>query len=135
MIQDSGIADSKKIKEFTDLLSWQESHKLVLLVYKVTKAFPKEEMFGLTSQMRRAAISVTSNIAEGFGRQGYREKVQFYYLAQGSLTELKNQLIATRDIGFLNLSDYGMLDAQAKVAHSLLQGLISKSKTFLNPES
>ena len=74
-----------KIKDFKDLNSWQEAHKLVIMIYEKTKIFPREEMFGLTNQMRRAAISVTSNIAEGFGRQGYKEKIQFYYLAQGSL--------------------------------------------------
>jgi len=64
-----------KIKEFTDLNSWQKSHKLVLMIYKAVMRFPQEEVFGLTSQMRRSAISITSNIAEGFGRQGYKEKI------------------------------------------------------------
>ncbi|MBI2474270.1 MAG: four helix bundle protein [Candidatus Taylorbacteria bacterium] len=131
MIQDSGI--TQKIKKFTDLLAWQESHKLVLKVYGLK--FPKEEMFGLVSQMRRAAISITSNIAEGFGRQGFSEKVQFYYLSRGSLTELKKQLIASRDIGFISSTDFRILDEQMKLAHRLLQGLISKSKSFLNRES
>src|SRR3989338_152807 len=135
MIQDSGIAEKKKIREFTDLLAWQESHKLVLHVYKLTKRFPREEVFGLSSQIWRAAISITSNIAEGFGRQGYREKVQFYYVAQGSLTELKNQTIAARDIGYVSVEEYALVAAQSKIAHSLLQGLISKTKTFLNHES
>jgi len=74
----------KKIKSFTDLNAWREAHKLALIVYKITKDFPKEEMFGLTSQMRRAVVSITSNIAEGFSRQSYSEKVQFYSIAQGS---------------------------------------------------
>jgi len=74
-----------KIEEFTDLIVWQEGHKLVLQIYKITKLFPKEETYSLTDQMRRAAVSVTSNIAEGFGRQGMKEKVQFYFLAKGSL--------------------------------------------------
>ncbi|HEY4508266.1 MAG TPA: four helix bundle protein [Candidatus Paceibacterota bacterium] len=135
MIQDSGIAERRKIREFTDLLAWQEAHKLVLQVYRITRRFPKEELFGLSSQMRRATISITSNIAEDFGRHGYKEKVQFYYLAQGSLTELKNQVIAGHDIGYLGVEDYGLLVEQLKVAHSLLQGLTSKTKTFLNHES
>ena len=67
---------NKKIKDFTDLTTWQESHKLVLMIYKVTGNFPKKETFSLVDQMRRAATSVTSNIAEGFGRQTYKEKVQ-----------------------------------------------------------
>lgn len=124
-----------KIKVFTDLHSWQEAHKLVLLVYSTTKAFPKEELFGLVSQMRRAAISITSNIAEGFGRRGYKEKIQFYYLAQGSLTELKNQIIIAKDIGYLLHEDSHKLINQANISHQLLQGLITKSKTFINLKS
>lgn len=125
----------KKIRQFTDLHAWQEAHILVVLVYKITKQFPKDEIFGLVSQMRRAVISITSNIAEGFGRQGYKEKIQFFYLAQGSLTELKNQVLAARDVGYLNADDFSALMKQANVAHRLLQGLITKSKSFLNPKS
>lgn len=121
----------KKIREFTDLIVWQESHKLVLLVYKGTKTFPKEEIFSLTSQMRRAAVSISSNIAEGFGRQSYKEKIQFYYLAHGSLVELKNQLFIARDILYLPVSSFDDLMGQAGQVQRLLQGLISKSKTFL----
>lgn len=127
--------DNKKIKEFTDLNAWQEAHKLVLIIYKVTKNFPKEELFGLVSQMRRSAVSITSNIAEGFGRQGYKEKIQFYYLAQGSLTELKNQIIIAKDIGYFEKQTFQDLFTQANMSHKLLQGLITKSKTFLNPKS
>jgi len=79
-----------KIKSFTDILAWQEGHRMVLLVYKVTKHFLKEERYSLVAQMRRSVSSVTSNIAEGFGRKTYKEKNKFYYQAQGSLTELKN---------------------------------------------
>lgn len=120
-----------KIKSFTDLNAWQESHKLVILIYKITKSFPREELFSLVDQMRRAVISITSNIAEGFGRQGYKEKVQFYYLAQGSLIEVKNQLLASKDIGYLTKTDFDILANQANIAHQLLQGLITKSKSFL----
>ena len=123
--------EEKKIKQFTDLIAWQEAHKLVLIVYRLTKGFPREEVFGLSSQMQRAVISITSNIAEGFGRNGMKEKIQFYYLAQGSLTELKNQIIAARDIGYLSLVDYEATMKQADCAHQLLQGLITKSKSFL----
>lgn len=124
-----------KIKDFKDLNAWQESHKLVVLIYKITRQFPKEEIFGLTSQMRRAAVSITSNIAEGFGRQGYKGKIQFYYLAQGSLIELKNQIIIAKDIGYLNNENFGELTRQSDLAHKILQGLITKSKTFLNHKS
>lgn len=129
MIQES------KIKEFTDLIAWQEAHKLVLLVYSTTKTFPKEELFGLTSQMRRAAISITSNISEGFGRNGYREKVQFFYIAHGSVTELKNQLILARDLKYISSENFDKIMGQLTTAHKLLQGLLKKTKSFLNPAS
>ena len=119
------------IKSFTDLRAWQEGHKLAVQVYVFTKTFPKEEAFSLVDQMRRAAVSVTSNIAEGFGRQTYKEKVRFYYIAQGSLTELKNQLLIARDIGYAKKKDFQLLAEQANFAHKLLIGLIRKSKELL----
>jgi len=127
--------NANKIKSFTDLKTWQEGHKLVILVYKITKKLPKEEIYSLIDQMRRAASSITSNIAEGFGRRGYKEKIQFYYLAQGSLTELKNQILIAKDVGYLNGEDISSLVEQANTAHQLLQGLITKSKTFVNHKS
>lgn len=136
MIHDSRFMNMKEtIKEFTDLHAWQECHQLVIMVYIITRSFSKEEVFGLVSQMRRAVISITSNIAEGFGRQGYKEKIQFYYVAHGSLTELKNQIIAAKDIKYLNTDNFNKLMNQINVSHRLLQGLITKSKTFLNHES
>jgi four helix bundle protein len=123
------------IKEFTNLNVWKESHKLVLMIYKITGEFPKSETYSLIDQMRRAVASITANIAEGFGRHSYKEKVQFYYLAQGSLTELKNFLIIARDVGYIKLDVYNELLEQANLSHKLLQGLITKSKTFLNPKS
>jgi len=119
---------TETIKEFTDLHAWQECHKLVLLVYRATKIFPKDEQFALTNQMRRAAVSITSNIAEGFGRQGARERIQFYYLAHGSLTELKSQIFVARDLVYIKSEDVEMLFQQLRTAHALLQGLIRKTK-------
>lgn len=124
-----------KILEFTDLRTWQEGHSLVLLVYKMTGKFPREEMFGLASQMRRAAVSITSNIAEGFGRRGYKEKVQFYYLAHGSLTELKNHILIARDVGHIDERDFKIMQTQLNATHKLLLGLLKASKTFANPDS
>ena len=122
---------NNKIKSFTDLKVSQEGHELVILVYKITKSFPREELYSLVDQMRRAAASVTSNVAEGFGRQTYREKLQFYYMAQGSLTELKNQLLIARDVGYLKEEDFQKLAKRANDAHQLLQGFIKKTKTFV----
>jgi four helix bundle protein len=121
-----------KIKSFTDLKVWQEGHFLVILIYKLTQLFPREEVYSLTDQMRRSSASVTSNIAEGFGRQGYKEKIRFYYMAQGSLTELKNQILIAKDIGYLKNDDLHNLVEKANNTHKLLQGLITKSKSFLN---
>lgn len=129
------MKDDKKIKSFTDLNTWQEGHKLVVNIYEKTKDFPKEEVFGIVSQMRRAAVSITSNIAEGFGRQTYKEKTQFYYQAQGSLIELKNQLLIAKDVGYLNNENFGELADQINITHQLLQGLIRKTKIFMNPKS
>lgn len=120
------------IKTFTDLYAWKEGHKLVLYIYKLVRKFPKEENYALSDQMRRAAVSITSNIAEGFGRQTIKEKVQFYYQAQGSLTEIKNQLIIAKDIGYINQKDFLEIADQANTSHQLLQGLIQKSKSFIH---
>jgi four helix bundle protein len=117
-----------KIRSFADLIAWQEGHKLVLEIYEITKTFPKEETFGLTSQMRRAAVAITSNICEGFGRKTFKEKLQFYYLAQGSINELRNQSIIAKDIKYLEGDVFMELDVQLNNVHKLLQELISKSK-------
>ena len=127
--------ETNPIRDFTDLNTWKKGHELVLSIYTLTKNFPKDEVFGLTSQMRRAVVSVTSNIAEGFGRHGYKEKIQFYYLSQGSLIELKNQLIIANDIKYINADDFKKVLDLANVTHQLLQGLITKSKSFLNHNS
>lgn len=77
----------KKIKEFYDLDIWQKAHKLVIGLYALTKGFPEDERFGLVSQIRRSAVSITANIAEGFGRYRYKDKVNFYYHSRGSVSE------------------------------------------------
>jgi len=124
--------NNEKIKTFTDLYTWQEAHKLVLMIYKITKDFPREELFGLTSQIRRAAVSITSNIAEGFSRQSYKEKVQFYCMAQGSNTEVQNQLLVAKDINYITKENFNRIAEQSVKAHKLLNGLIKKSKDILN---
>jgi len=120
--------NTTKIKNFTDLNAWREAYKLVLSVYKITKKFPKEELYVLISQLRRCAVSVCSNIAEGFGRSSNKEKIQFYYLSHGSLTELQNQMIIARGIGYLSKSDLDMVIAQTTIVQKLINGLIRKLK-------
>ena len=115
---------SSTIREFTDLKAWQECHKVVLMIYTISKNFPSDEKFGLTSQMRRAAVSITSNIAEGFGRQGQKEKTQFYMMGRGSILELKNQLLIAKDIGIIKNEEYDTISEQTTTAHKVLNGLI-----------
>src|SRR3990167_6458120 len=111
--------EQQKIKDFTDLIVWKEGHKLIISLYKVSRGFPKEDLYSLTNQMRRAAVSINSNIAEGFGRRGYKQKIQFYYLAQGSLIELKNQLYIAKDIGYLKNGEFNTLMNQSDLVHRL----------------
>jgi four helix bundle protein len=127
----SGIEQPVKIKDFTDLEVWRKSHELVLVIYKITAKFPKSEAFGLISQMQRASVSITSNIAEGFGRQTLKEKIQFYYQAQGSLTEIKNQLILSKDLSYMSEQEFQEIMDILIVSHKLLQGLLRKTKSFL----
>lgn len=90
----------EKARTFEDLLVWRKAHEFVLSVYKHTEAFPKAEMYGLTSQLRRAAVSVPANIAEGFAKKGKGDKLRFYNIAQGSLDECRYFLILSRDLKF-----------------------------------
>lgn len=124
--------ESRKIKSFTDLNAWKEGHKLVLMIYQITKNFPKDEIFGLISQMRRCVVSITSNLAEGFSRQSYKEKIQFYYTAQGSVTELQNQLLICKDIKLIDKKEFQRLADQSIIIHKLINGLIKSSKTIIH---
>lgn len=118
-----------KIRTFTDLETWKVGHALVLEIYTVTRYFPREETYGLTGQMRRSAVSITSNIAEGFGRRSIKEKVQFYNTARGSLIELYNQLLIARDVKYFSVEQFNLLDLQHHSLHRLLNALITKTNT------
>ncbi len=93
------------ITSFEQLDVWKMSHKLTLDVYKCTRSLPDDEKYGLISQMRRSAVSVPANIAEGFKRRGNKDKVRFYNIAQGSLEELKYYFILCRDLNYININD------------------------------
>ena len=125
------VESREKIKSFMDLRTWQEAHKLVLLIYFLTKEFPSEEKFGLVNQMRRAVVSITSNIAEGFSRKSYKEKVQFYSQSMGSLTEIQNQLVISRDVHYLSVKHYNQASEQLVLNQRILNGLIKKSKSII----
>jgi four helix bundle protein len=102
----------RKIEDFVGFIEmpvWQKAHKLVLDVYQLTASFPKDEVCGLTSQIRRSSLSVSGNIAEAFGRFHYLDKNKFYLNARGSLEEAKNYLIISQDLGYLKVEDSEML--------------------------
>jgi len=120
--------ENAKIKSFTDLNAWKEGHKLVIKIYQITRCFPKEELFSLTNQLKRAAISTTSNIAEGFSRQSFKEKAQFYSISRGSVTEIQNQLLIARDIKYLTTDSFNKVAEQTVVVHKLINGLIKYFK-------
>lgn len=104
-------------KSFRDLVVWQKAHQLVLAIYRLTRSFPTEERFGLTSQIRRAAVSVAANITEGFSKRGRSDKARFLNIAQGSLEEVHYYLILAGDLGFLNSSE--VADQYREVARLL----------------
>jgi len=116
--------ENAKIKSFTDLNAWREGHKLVIQIYQITNNFPKEEIFSLTNQLKRAAVSTTSNIAEGFSRQSFKEKTQFYSIARGSVTEIQNQLLIAKDIKYLTADQFNKAAEQTVIVHKLINGLI-----------
>lgn len=120
---------TEKITKFTDLRVWQQGHKLVILIYDLTKTFPSEEKFSLTSQIRRAVVSITSNIAESFGRQSEKDRLHFYTMARGSLLELQNQILIARDINLMKNTDFTVLSEQTIIVHKLLNGLIRSMKS------
>lgn len=121
-------SEQNKIKDFTDLVAWQEAQKLLLMVYKVTKKFPKDELFSLTSQIRRAAVSVTSNIAEGFGRSSKKDKIHFYNIAHSSVDEIRSQLFAARDLGYIDEVTHTQVSQQAVKSLKIIIGLIRSIK-------
>lgn len=116
--------EKEKIQNFTDLFAWRESHVVILSIYKVTKMFPSDERFGLIAQIRRASVSITSNIAEGFGRRTSKDKIHFYDMAIGSLNEVRNQLFIARDLSYLTQETWKELEQKIITAHKLINGLI-----------
>lgn len=116
----------EKLEDFRQLNVWQKAHQLVLDIYKLTAKLPSEEKFGLTSQMRRAVVSIPANIAEGFKKRGKPDKIRFYNIAQGSLEELRYYLILTKDLNYI--SDYTELWNMTEEIGRMLNGLIRVTK-------
>lgn len=117
-----------KITKFTDLVVWQEGHKLVLVIYKTTDNLSNNERFGLVDQMRRAVVSFTSNIAEGFAKKSSREKNRFYNIAQTSLIELQNQLLICKDVGYIKKESFMKIADQTVTCHKLINALIKATR-------
>jgi len=115
---------NERIKNFYDLETWRVAHQFVLEIYKITKNFPKSELYGITSQMRRASSSITANIAEGFARYHFKDKTRFYYQARGSVAEMQNFLLLSKDLEFITLEQCKNLGEKTNEIAKLLNGLI-----------
>ncbi len=113
-----------KIASYQDLKVWQSAIELAVLSYGLTKTFPKEEMFGLTSQIRRAAVSIAANIAEGYGRENRGSFVQFLRIAQGSLKELETHILIAKRVGLLTEAGAAKLLAASEENGKMLRSLI-----------
>jgi four helix bundle protein len=111
-------------KGFRKLIVWQRAHQLVLLIYKLTEKFPKHEMFGLTSQLRRAMVSVPANVAEGYGAGGKGQFGRYLDIAQGSLTEAEYYLILAQDLSYITPSQYEQTESLRAETGFLLHRLI-----------
>ncbi|HJT54226.1 MAG TPA: four helix bundle protein [Candidatus Angelobacter sp.] len=114
------------MKDFRDLKVWGKAHALTLTSYDLTKSFPREEIFGLTSQIRRASLSIPANIAEGCGRRGNAELHRFLQMAMGSANELQYHLLLSRDLGYLKSEIHERVEPQVQEVKRMLAALIRK---------
>ncbi len=112
------------MKSYIELDVWKQSRQLVKQVYELTKQFPKEEQYGLSSQIRRCSVSVPSNIAEGHGRNHIKDSLQFFFIARGSLYELETQLYLSNDLGYFSNDDLTNLLEKITTCKQMLNGLI-----------
>ena len=114
-------------RDFRQLIVWQKAMEMVTEIYKATRSFPKEELYGLTSQIRRSAVSIPSNIAEGQGRNTKGEFLQFLGIAKGSLCELETQILIAKNLGYIATTD--ALEERINEVARLLNGLVNSLKT------
>ena len=117
------------MSDYKKLAVWQKSHQFALNVYRATTAFPKDELYGLTSQIRRSSVSIPSNIAEGSGRGGNPELIRFLRIAAGSAHEAEYQLLLAHDLGYLKDEYYKQLEIESVEIKRMLAGLIQKLET------
>lgn len=118
------------IQKFTDLEVWKNSHELTIFIYKITKSFPKEEIFGITSQIRRASVSIESNIAEGFSRFHFKDRLNFYYQSRGSASEVQTQLLIVKDLEYISQSDFNKAFDLSQKVLIILSGLIKSTENM-----
>lgn len=118
------------IQKFTDLEVWKSSHELTIFVYKITKNFPKEEIFGITSQIRRASVSIESNIAEGFSRFHFKDRLNFYYQSRGSASEVQTQLLIVKDLDYISQKDFNKAFDLSQKVLIILSGLIKSTENM-----
>ena len=123
------------MRDFHKLIIWQRSHQLTLAVYRISKSFPKEEIFGLTSQMRRAVSSIPTNIAEGCGRASNKDFAHFIQIAIGSATEVEYQLLLAHDINYINDDDYQALTDETVVVRKMIIKYQSELKSSSSLEA
>ena len=115
-----------KAKTFQDLIVWQKAHQFVILVYLLSQTFPKSETYGLSSQFRRAAISIAANIAEGFRKSGKADKLRFFNIAQGSIEESRYYLILTEDLGYGDVSKLNpLLEEVSKLLEAYMHSILN----------
>ena len=114
----------ENIKNFYDLNAWKKAYEFVLEIYKITKKFPREELYGITNQLRRASASISANIAEGFSRYHYNDKIRFYHNARGSLSETQNFLFLAKDMSFLKEKEFKNIFNLSEEVNKLINGLI-----------
>lgn len=112
------------IKNFFDLDAWKSGHEFAVDIYKVTIHFPAPEKYGIVSQIRRSATSIAANIAEGFSRYHYKDKIRFYFNARGSISESQNHLLFSKEMKFIAENDFDACWAKAETCRKLLNGLI-----------
>ncbi len=116
------------MRDFKKLKVWEKSHNLTLSVYQATSSFPRQEMYGLTAQLRDASSSIPSNIAEGCGRGGDADRARFFNIAMGSASELEYRLLLARDLSYLPRGQHQLLDGQVTEVKRMLSALIQKLK-------
>jgi four helix bundle protein len=120
------------LKNYRELIVWQKSYQLCIEIYRITKDFPREEKFGLTSQIRRAVVSVPSNIAEGYGRKTTPEYIHALYVAYGSNCELETQILLSRDLGYIEVEDMRRLQENIGEVERMLKALIKSLEKKLS---